>query len=75
MEKIDRGEFHAVLRRMEDGVYRAEYAGELNPENPDDRELSDFHLSTSVKSAKLWVEQMAQGMGYSRVVWDQLPPN
>lgn len=75
MERNDRGEFHAVLRRVEDGVYRAEYTGEFNPEKPDEREFPDFHLSTSMQSAKLWVEQMAQGMGYSRVVWDQLPPS
>jgi hypothetical protein len=60
---------------VEDGVYRAEYTGEFNPEKPDEREFPDFHLSTSVESAKLWVEQMARGMGYSSVVWDQLPPN
>jgi hypothetical protein len=59
---------------MEDGMYRAEYTGELNPENPDEREFPDFHVSISMASVKLWVEQMAQGMGYSRVVWDRLPP-
>jgi hypothetical protein len=71
MAKQDRGELHAVLRRMEDGTYRAEYTGELNPDNPDERELPDFHLSTSKESVTNWVEQMAEGMGYSRVVWDQ----
>jgi hypothetical protein len=75
MERKGRGELHAVLRRMEDGIYRAEYTGELNPENPDERAFPDFHVSTSLQSVKLWVEQMAQGMGYSRVVWDGLPPN
>jgi hypothetical protein len=71
MAKLDRGELRAVMRRMEDGTYRAEYSGEFNPENPDEREFPDFHLSTSEESVRNWVEQMAQGMGYSRVVWDQ----
>jgi hypothetical protein len=73
METKDRGELHAVLRKMEDGIYRAEYTGELNPENPYEREFPDFHVSTSMESARSWVEQMARGMGYSRVVWDHLP--
>jgi hypothetical protein len=68
-----RGDFHAILRQVENGVFRAEYSGEINPENPDDREILDYHLGTSVSDVKVWVEQMAQGMGYERVVWDELP--
>ena len=65
-----RDDFHASMRKVENGVYRAEYAGEINPENPDEREIPDFHIGTSVADVKVWVEQMALGMGYRRVVWD-----
>jgi len=67
------GEFHASLREVEPGVFRAEYSGEINPEHPDEREIPDYHAGTSVADVKIWVEQMAQGLGYSRVVWDALP--
>lgn len=69
-----RGDFHAILRRVEDRLFRAEYSGEINPENPDEREILDYHLGTSAADVKIWVEQMAQGLGYQRVVWDELPP-
>jgi hypothetical protein len=68
-----RGEFHAAIHQVEPGVFRAEYRAEVNPEDPDDRELPDFHLGTSVADAKTWVEQMALGLGYRRVVWDAMP--
>ena len=68
-----RGEFHASSREMEPGVFRAEYRGEMNPDDPDARELPDFHLGTSVADVTTWVEQMAQSMGFHRVIWDTLP--
>jgi hypothetical protein len=67
------GEFHASLREVEHGLYLAEYSGEINPENPDAREIPDRHVGTSVQEVKLWVEQMAVGLGYERVIWDALP--
>jgi hypothetical protein len=67
------GEFRARMRQVEPGLYRAEYSGEINPENPDEREIPDYHLSTSIADAKVWVEQMARGLGYEHVVWDELP--
>lgn len=67
------GDFHASLREVEQGLFRAEYSGEINPENPDAREIPDFHVGTSAQDVRIWVEQMAQGLGYSRVVWDALP--
>jgi len=70
---IVHGAFHASLREVEPGLFRAEYVGELNPENPDQRALPDFHLGTSARDVKVWVEQMARGLGYDRVVWDELP--
>ena len=68
-----RGALHAVLRKVEDNVYRAEYPGEINPQDPDAREIPDYHIGTSATDVRVWVEQMARGMGYSRVVWDSLP--
>jgi hypothetical protein len=41
--KYARGEFQARIRQVEQDVFRAEYSGEVNPENPDERELLDFH--------------------------------
>jgi hypothetical protein len=67
------GEFRASMKQVEDGLYRAQYSGEINPENPDAREIPDFHLGTSMAEVKVWVEQMALGLGYNRVVWDELP--
>lgn len=69
------GEFHARLRQLEEGLFRAEYSGEINPDNPDRREIPDYHLGTSLGDVKTWVEQMALGLGYERVVWDELPPS
>lgn len=70
---VSRDTFRAAIREIEPGVFRAEYRGELNPENPDARELSDFHVGTSIAGVKVWVEQMARSLGYGRVVWDELP--
>lgn len=67
------GEFHASLREVEDGVFRAEYSGEINPANPDAREIPDYHVGTSAAEVKIWVEQMALRLGYDRVIWDALP--
>ena len=60
----------AVIRQMPDGMFKAEYTGEINPENPDAREIPDSHLGTSETEVKAWVEQMAKGMGYTHVVWE-----
>ena len=61
---------HAVLRQTPDGLFKAEYAGEINPMNPDERDIPDCHLGTDAAEVKAWVEQMANGMGYQRVVWE-----
>lgn len=68
-----RGEFHAKIYEVEPGVFRAEYRGELNPRDPDERGFPDYHLGTSVSDVKIWTEQMARTMGYARVIWDALP--
>jgi len=66
------GEFRASLREVEQGVFCAEYSGEINPQHPDEREIPDYHLGTSAADVKIWVEQMAPGLAYSRVVWDEM---
>jgi len=66
-----RGEFHARMKEVEKGLYR--YSGEINPENTDQRDIPDHHLGTSIADVKIWVEQMALGLGYEQVTWDELP--
>ncbi len=72
-KKRSSGAFHASLREMEDGLYRAEYSGEINPRDPDAREIPDYHIGTSESDVKVWVEQMALGLGYDQVIWDAQP--
>jgi hypothetical protein len=67
------GVFHARMRQVEDALFRAEYSGEINPEPTDARDIPDYHVATSAMEVKIWVEQMAEGLGYERVVWDELP--
>lgn len=50
-----------------DGMFKAEYAGEVNPTDTDAREIPDVHLGTSEREVRLWVETMAKAMGYRRV--------
>lgn len=42
------GDFHASLRKVADGLYRAEYSGEINPERPDAREIPDYRVGTAL---------------------------
>lgn len=67
------GEFHANLQQVEEGLYRAQYSGEINPDKTDERDIPDYHLGTSAVEVKSWVEQMARGLGYDKVIWDGLP--
>jgi hypothetical protein len=66
-----RGIFHARLRPVESNLFRAEYSGEMNPENPDEREAIDFHVGTDAAGVRMWVEEMAKGLGYTEVLWEQ----
>ncbi len=70
LSKPRSGTLRATLLEIEPGLYRAQYSGELNPENPDQREIPDFHLGTNAASVRQWVEEMASGLGYDRVVWE-----
>ena len=67
------GVLHARLRQVEGELFRAEYSGEINPDPSDARDIPDYHVGTSANDVKLWVEQMAAGLGYDRVVWDEFP--
>jgi hypothetical protein len=60
-------------RGRDEGLYRAEYSGEINPENSNQQDIPDYHLGTSIAEVKIWVEQMALGLGYKEVTWDELP--
>lgn len=65
------GEFHARLEKVEPKVYRAVFAGELNPAHPRTGEAwADAHLGDTPEGVKSWVENMARELGYSRVVWE-----
>ena len=63
-------QLHARMTRTQDGLFKAEYTGEINPLNPDEREIPDIHLGTTEASVRVWVEEMAKGMGYRSVVWE-----
>jgi hypothetical protein len=67
------GILHARMRQVEAELFRAEYSGEINPDPSDARDIPDFHVGTSARDVKIWVEQMAKGLGYDQVVWDELP--
>lgn len=70
MTKPKSGPLHAVLREIEPDLFRAEYSGEINPQDPDERGIPDFHVGTDAAGVKHWVEEMAAGLGYEKVVWE-----
>ena len=57
-------EFHAAIREVEPGVFRAE-CGELNP-TTGLAGTSRLSSGLSVADVKIWVEQMARSMGYDQ---------
>jgi len=64
-------DLHSRLREGESGIFQADYPGELNPSDPNERMLPDSHIGTDPSSVRLWVEQMARPMGYRSVVWEE----
>ena len=44
--------------------------GKINPHDPEEREIPDFHIGTDPAAVKLWGEEMGTGLGYGKVVWD-----
>jgi hypothetical protein len=69
------GTLHARLREVEPGVFSAEYPGELNSDDPGPETFPDAHIGTDPAGVKNWVEQMAAGLGYERVVWEPADGN
>ncbi len=70
---ITKGDLHARLERMDSGLFRAVFAGELNPENPaPGQEMPDAHIGDNAEGVKAWVESLAPQLGYQRVVWDSV---
>lgn len=68
---LSRGDFHARLERVQNNLYRAVFAGELNPDNPAPGQAwADAHLGDTPEGVKAWVENMARELGYNRVVWE-----
>jgi hypothetical protein len=64
------GTLHARLREVEPGLFSAEYSGEMNSDDPGPETFPDSHLGTDASGVKNWVEEMAAGLGYDRVVWE-----
>jgi hypothetical protein len=60
----------ATMSRTSEGMFKAEYPGELNPRDSDAGELPDSHLGTNENEVRLWGEQMAKSLGYEQVSWD-----
>jgi hypothetical protein len=55
-KKRSLGDLHAVLRKVEGGLYRADYSGEINPDGADARAIPDMHVGTSAAEVKTWDE-------------------
>ncbi len=75
-----KGAFHARMELAEPGLYRAMYRGVANSDNPEAPKsdgphiLPDTHIATDPAGLKQWVEELARGLGYDRVSWEDLPP-
>ena len=80
MADSGKGAFHARMEVAEPGLYRALYRGVANANNPEavltegPQVLPDTHIGTDAPGLKMWVEQLASGLGYDRVEWESLPP-
>ena len=66
------GVLRATIKEVSPGLFSAEYGGEINPQDADAREIPDSHVGTDRNGVKTWVEQMAHGLGYERVVWEDM---
>jgi hypothetical protein len=64
------GVLHARLHEVEPGLFSAEYRGEMNNDNAEVEAFPDAHIGTDATGVRSWVEEMAAGMGYDGVVWD-----
>ncbi len=62
----------ARLREVEPGLFKAEYAGEMNSDDPGPETFPDAHIGTDAAGVKAWVEEMASGLGYDGVEWEPI---
>ena len=46
LHPVTPGELHARMQEVEPGLFRAEYIGELNPDDPGQRAIPDTHVGT-----------------------------
>jgi hypothetical protein len=72
MTEPTKGILRAIVREMEPGIFRAEYPGEMNQDEAGVEAFPDSHIGTDEPGVRQWVETMAKGLGYERVVWE--PP-
>jgi len=64
----------ARMTETSDGMFKAEYTGEMNPDNRDYRGMPDIHPGSEA-AVRFWVEEMANGMGYANVEWEDRRPD
>ena len=70
-EGFSRGTLRAILREIEPGLFSAKYPGELNQEEGGPQTYPDTHIGTDAEGVRMWVEEMAKGMGYDQVTWEK----
>lgn len=64
------GTRRARLREVASGLFSAEYPGDMNSDNAGPETFPDAHIGTNASGVKIWVEEMAAGLSYDRVVWE-----
>ena len=46
---------------------------QASTEQVDEKEVPAYYAGTNVDDVTTWVEQMATGLSYDRVIWGRLP--
>ena len=64
------GVLRARLTEVEPGLYKAEYVEERRAGQPDSDSVPDSHIGTDAGGVRMWVDEMARGMGYASVAWE-----
>jgi hypothetical protein len=59
----------ARIERTRDGLYRAAFLNEPPAEGSPEA-IPDVQVGTSEADVRVRVEGMAQGLGYTRVIWE-----
>ncbi|MBV9537819.1 MAG: hypothetical protein JOY70_02675 [Acidisphaera sp.] len=72
-----KGIFRAVMEQPEQGLFRANFRGDVNPDvasadivSQGPEILPDSHIGTSEADVRTFVENLARNRGYDRVVWE-----